>query len=188
MKFIPPVVILIITFSAAYTQTEQVIEKTTQGKAPFIGRLVEKGNPTNGLKGETLLIYTPTNIDTLKSKEGGYITGEVTDVKTEETIEITTNEIYIKPSGTISSINSIGNAVLYNSNGEKIKDITEELQKGMSITDINIASGIYFLQLQEGKNIYNIKFVYGEGQVLGTNKIQTKTYINNKTGLGKTAL
>jgi hypothetical protein len=178
MKFIPSVIMLILMFSAAYAQTE----------LPRVeGRFVELGTNT-GLSGQTVELYCNNNKtpDITTTNSNGEINKEVTDVN-EETIETKTIEIYIKPSGKIEGINNIDKAVLYNSNGEKVKDITEELQKGKSLTDINIASGIYFLQLQEGKNIYNIKFIKLDGEILGSNKIPITTKTIHKKTFPKVA-
>jgi hypothetical protein len=172
MKFIPSVIMLILMFSAAYAQTEQLYNALPRVE----GRFVEKGT-NQGLAGLTVELYCNNNKtpDITTTNSNGEINKEVTDVETETTTETIGTITATTPNGKITGINNIDNAIIYNPIAQKAENITTEIQKGNTLAQIikenNLANGIYFIKAKEGTKIYDLKIIYIDGQILGANTI-----------------
>lgn len=112
------------------------------------GRFVEIGTNTGIPKGETVLIYTPKKVDTLKTLEDGYINGKITDVQ--HVTQLTQLKIY--PSAAklfVDGLTEPTEATITDILGRQTK--FNYNKSGIDFT--KFASGFYGLTLQ-GKNTF----------------------------------
>lgn len=134
-----------------------------QPKAIVNGRVLIEGQPAGA--NEKVILYNKKGNDTLKTITGGIISGTTTDVeeKNNQTINKT---VWINSSGRIENITNLSWAKLFDITGREIADVTERIKNKDKIIPQNIATAIYFVQIQEEETKpYTIKFLFNNGQI-----------------------